>query len=140
MSDYLGPNQSRVLETENRSWESVVYQWRKPPLSSEYNLSGLVPAEQNKQAMKSVMASGWSVIGYLREEGSLANSFAGDIITSHSFNANTFQLVAQDQNVETKRLTAWVNGWEILVQGSNSTNENNLITLPDPPSMGNRVD
>lgn len=141
MSDYLGPNQSRVLDTENRNWESVIYQWRKPPLSSEYNLSGKIPSEDARLNMKYLIPSGWAIDGNFKDGISANECFAGDVLTSSSFSSNTVRLIALDKGVETKKLLAFVNGHRVLVQGSNSSSdENNTITLNAPPTTGARVD
>lgn len=141
MSDNLGPNQSRVLDTENRSWEEVVYQWRKPPLSSEHNLSGKVPSDAARHIKRYLSPSGWAIGGNLKNDISENDCMVGDVLTSSSLAANTIKLIALNKGVETERLIAFVNGYRLLIQGTNSTNdENNIITLNDPPSMGTRVD
>jgi hypothetical protein len=45
-----------------------------------------------------------------------------------------------DQGVLTETLVAWVDGMKVVVQGTNSADENNVIILPAPPSLSNRVD
>ena len=38
MSDNFGSGQNRVLDVENRSLDNVVFQYKTPPLTSEWNL------------------------------------------------------------------------------------------------------
>jgi hypothetical protein len=64
----------------------------------------------------------------------------GDVVTSTSYAANSIKLMAYDKGSLLNTLVAWVNGWKILVQGSNSADENNIITLNTPPTNGNRID
>lgn len=140
MSDYLGPNQTRVLDPTNRSFEELVYQKQKPPLSSELNLNGMVSSNRDKNLSSALMPSGWSIVGTLRDDISASDCASGDVLCSSTFARNTLKLIALDKGVEKKDLIAWVNGWRVLVQGSSSTDENNIITLPDPPSIGSRVE
>lgn len=139
MADYLGPNQTRVLDTDNRSFEEVVAQKRKPPLSSEHNLSEKLASERTRLQSKYLTPSGWAVVGGLKQSVSETLCMAGDVLASPTFTRNTFKLIALDKGVQTGHLTAWVNGWQLLVQGSSSTDENNIIILPEPPSVGHRV-
>lgn len=141
MSDYLGPNQTRVLDPTNRGFEQVVYQKRKPPLSSELNLTGMVSAENDRLMSRFLNPSGWSIVGSTKEGVTEAQCQAGDTLSSSGFTRNTFKLIALDKGVETQSLVAWVNGWRILVQGTNSTDENNVvIILDEPPTIGSRID
>ena len=150
MSDYLGLNQTRVLDSTNRSFESITYQVRKPPLSSEVNLGGKIDAERSQNIVQTLMPSGWTVVGQIREDVTASQCQVGDVLcTSDSSNALWF--IAQDNGQNTEKNIAMVNGWRIVVQGSSSptgngypayTNntENNLIRLPAPPESGSRVD
>lgn len=141
MSDYLGPNQTRVLDSEDRSFESITYQRRKPPLSCEFNLGGNLESKHAQGVAQLVTPSGWAIVGNLKDETAENSCRVGDILTSSGFNANTFKLIAYDEGILTKTLIAWVNGWRVLVQGSsNASDENNIITLPDPPTIGYRTD
>lgn len=140
MSDYLGPNQTRVLDDTNRSFESVVYQRKKPPLSSEVNLTSDLASIHAQDVAKLVVPSGWAVIGDLKDETPEVESFSGDVICSSSYAANTVKLIALDKGVETQSLVACVNGWNVVVQGTSSGDENNIILLDAPSTIGNRVD
>jgi len=140
MSDYLGPNQTRVLDPTNRGFEQVVYQKRKPPLSSELNLTGMVSAENDRLMSRFLNPSGWSLVGSIKGGVTESQCRAGDTLSSSGYVHNTFKLIALDKGVETQALVAWVNGWRILVQGTNSTDENNVIILDEPPTIGSRID
>lgn len=140
MSDYLGPNQTRVLDSSDRSFESVTYQKRKPPLSCEKNLDGNLASSHAQKVSKFTAPSGFASIGALKNEINENQCNVGDILTSSSFTANTFKFIALDKGEEKKNLIAWVNGWPILIQGSNSLDENNIIVLDPPPTIGYRVD
>jgi hypothetical protein len=139
MSDNLGPNQTRVLDSENRNFESVVYQRRKPPLSSEVNLGGKVDMERVQLAVKSLMPSGVSIVGTIKDDVDILTCEAGILLCSSSFPANTFKFIALDKGQDAQRNIAWVNGWRILIQGTNSSTEDNVIILPPPPSNGSNV-
>jgi hypothetical protein len=145
MSDYLGPNQTRVLDSTNHSFESVIYQKRKPPLSSEVNLGGSIEAGRSQKAVQSLIPSGWTAVGRIVDDVSESSSMAGDALCSSSFPANSFKLIALDKGQEAEKCVALVNGWRVLVQGSQvgsslNTNENNLIECPTPNEIDARVD
>ena len=146
MSDNLGPNQTRVIDDANRSFESVVYQRKKPPLSSEWNLDGKLDSGHAQDVARMALPSGWAVVGNLKDGVTEVSSSAGDIICSSSYEANTFRLIALDKGVETQSLVAWVNGWKLVIQGTvpegalPSGNENNVIKLGSPPTAAYRVD
>jgi hypothetical protein len=147
MSDYLGPNQTRVLDSNDRSFETVIYQRKKPPLSCEGNLEGNLVAHHSQDIVQWVTPSGWDTVGILKDD-TLTDSisiqenarYRGDVMTSPAYSANNFKLISLDKGVLTKGLIAWVNGWKILVQGTNTSDENNIIILPLPPSITYSVD
>jgi hypothetical protein len=139
MSDYLGPNQTRVLSDEGRNFESIVYQMRKPPLSSEVNLEGKINETHNQQSMQYLIPSGWSVVGNVVDSLPAVSCSAGTIICDPAYAANTIKLVGLDQGLDAHRNVAWVNGMRVLVQGCNSTDEDNLVTLAAPGGQA-RVD
>lgn len=140
MSDNLGPNQTRVLDPTNRSFESVVYQRKKPPLSCEVNLTSNLAASHAQDLSKFMAPSGWDVVGAIRDDIPITSCSCGDVFTSSTLSANSFKLVATNQGATTRGLIALVNGWELHVQGTNSGDDNNLITLPVPPTITYRVD
>ena len=116
MSDYLGPNQTRVLDYDNRSFEKVVYQRKKPPLSSEVNLTGDIASEHSQNLAQFLLPSGWGIVGELRDGTSESDGDAGDVICSSAYTANSFRFLALDKGIEKKTLIAYVNGWELLIQ------------------------
>jgi len=141
MSDNLGTNQTRVIDPQDKSYESVTYQNRKPPLSSEFNLGGNLESRHAQGVAQQVSPSGWAIVGNLKNEIDESSCRVGDILTSSSFNANTLKLIAYDKGILTGKLIAWVNGWKVVVQGSsNASDQNNIITLPAPPTIGHRLD
>jgi hypothetical protein len=140
MSDYLGPNQTRVLDPTGRNFETVVYQRKKPPLSCEVNLTGELSAAQAQERASLAGPSGWVVTGALRDNIAEAACGAGDILCSSTLSANTFKLISLDQGVQNNALVAWVNGWKLLIQGSSSLDDNNIIELPAPPTLSTRID
>ena len=143
MSDYpnYGPNQTRVLEYYDRSFDKVIYQRRKPPLSSEVNLAGDLASEHSQDLAKFLVPSGWSIVGDLKDGAVESDSDAGDVLCSSAYTANTFKVMALDKGLEKFSLISYVNGWKLLVQGSSSApDENNIITLADPPSIDYRID
>jgi len=152
MSDNLGLNQTRVLVPDNKSFESVIYQRKKPPLSCEGNLEATLAASHSQDVMKWVAPSGWDVVGALKDDTLLtaisaqeALCYKGEVLTSPSYSYPTnyggvFKLIGLDKGVMTSGLIAWVNGWKIFVQGTNSSDDNNIIWLSPPPSSGYSVD
>ena len=140
MSNNLGPNQTRVLDEGGRSWESVVYQRKKPPLSCEWNLTSNLASVHAQDVVRMAVPSGWAMVGNLKDDTPEPESFAGDVICSSGYTASRFKLLALDKGVETQTLVAWVNGWKLIIQGTNSGDENNIIILPDSPSAASRVD
>jgi hypothetical protein len=151
MSDYLGPNQTRVLDSTNHSFESITYQKQKPPLSSEVNLGGKIDAERTQQVVQAFVPSGWSVVGQIRNDILPSACQTGDVLCSSDCSSNSFLFIAQNYNQDIEKNIALVNGWRVVVQGSNSptgngypayTNntEDNLVRLPAPPESGSRID
>lgn len=140
MSDNLGNNQLNVLDPDYRNWEEVIYQKKKPPLSSEMNLNGRVMARRGRELVSDIMPSGWAITGDIKSGWAANDCPVGTILTSSSFSANTFKLVALNRGTAEQNLIAWVSGMRVLVQGTNSTDENNIIILPEPPTVGYRVD
>ena len=140
MSDNLGPNQTRVLDSTSANFESVVYQKRKPPLSSETNLGGGISAGREQQNLQALVPSGWLSVGQIIDGVTQNTCKTGDVFCSSSLVRNTFRLIALDKGQDARRNIAIVNGWRVLVQGTNSADENNTIILPNPPTTASRVD
>ena len=140
MSDNFGTNQSRVLDATNRSFDMLIYQYKKPPLSSEVNLTGSVFNEKSKDLINFMCPSGWAAVGTIRENLSESLCNVGDLYTSSAYPANTIKFMATERGILSNSLFAWVNGWKLLIQGSGTTTVDNIITLNAPPTSGNRVD
>jgi len=126
MADNFGPRQNRVLEVAGRNLDNVVFQYRTPPLSSEWNLINQISNDKTQQALKVSCPSGWYSVGDILQDWSESSAQTGQVITSETYAANSFKLMSLDDNV------AVVNGWPIIVKGSNSSNDNNIITLEAP--------
>jgi hypothetical protein len=90
--------------------------------------------------MKSLVPSGWSFIGPIKDAIAPSLCQAGTVVCDPSFLRNSFKLVSLDEGQDTQKNIAWVNGWRVLIQGSSSSDENNIIVLQDPPTIGTRVD
>ena len=153
MSDNFGPNQTRVIDSSNRSFESVIYQFKKPPLSSEVNFTGTLSSDHAREVSQSVMPSGWEVVGNIFDNAVETDRTAGDVICSPNYKqwdavnmvwtGNRFKLIALDKGVEAQKLAAWVNGHRLVVQGTNcisTTDENNMIEIDAPSTIAYRVD
>ena len=59
MAKNLGPNVSRVLEQENRNFTDVVFQQKRPPLDSEWNLVQEINNLKHSESFKRVTPSGF---------------------------------------------------------------------------------
>ena len=141
MTNNLGLNQTRVLDSSNRSFEAVIFQKKKPPLSCEWNLEGNLVAGHSQDVSQLVGPSGWVSIGYINDNVIENTARVGDVIASPNYPANSFKLMATDQGILTGTLAAWVNGMKVVVQGTNSmSDENNVIQLGLPPTTAGRVD
>lgn len=139
MSDNFGSDQSRVLTVSDRSFDQVVFQDRRPPLTSEWNLINQISDFKTQQSIKVDQPSGWVKVGDIKDSGAASTSdttseqnaeeksASGEALTSLTYGSRIFKLICRDEtNV------AVVNGWPIIVQnGSNTT-----ITLTLPPSSG----
>ena len=153
MPDYLGPNQTRVLDSTNHNFESITYQVQKPPLSSEVNLTGKIDAERSQKIVQAQMPSGWLGVGQIRDDLMASQCQVGDVLCGVDNSSNALKFIAQDLGVNSEKNIAFVNGWRIVVQGSSSPNdtnsgylpytnttEDNLIRLPAPPETESRID
>jgi hypothetical protein len=154
MSDNFGPSQSRVLSVDNRSLDQVVFQDRRVPLTSEWNLINQISDFKSSEAVKVNQPSGWIHVGDIKDSGATSptgvtanasttaaeeRSKSGDVITSLTYNSNRFKFSCREAtNV------AVVNGWPIIVQnpgshplvpaGQNDTDS--FIELTLPPATG----
>lgn len=142
MPDNLGLNQTRVLDDTDRNFEAVISQIRKPPLSCEANLQDKINMTRLQNTVRSITTSGWTSVGAIVNNVPVSECAVGDVLCS-TFSANTINLIATNNGQETYKNTAWVNGWEVLVQASSAAGDsgavpitnatlNNYITLTSP--------
>jgi hypothetical protein len=126
MSDNFGSGQNRVLEVHDRSFDNVVFQHRRPPLSSEWNLINQISSKKLQDQVRVQMPSGFTVVEDILQDLPEGASIAGQVLTSESYLENSFKLISKNKN--------WVvvNGWPILLQGVNTLTEDNIITLNEP--------
>lgn len=137
----LGSGVSRYIDDRDRQYAAVVFQVRKPPLDSEWNLISFIDLEARAEEVRSRIASGW-----LMDELNPSASFYTDPSYSNLFffGRNTAGEV---------RTVEWanVNGWLIPVTGTqtgapplapNDTDTWNKILLNPPPAStgGNTAD
>lgn len=109
MSDNFGNRQNRVLSAAGRNLDNIVFQTRTPPLTSEWNLINQIGNEKIEKLAGAMLASGWMS--------------SGNISCSETYAAGSFKLLSDKNNV------AMVNGWPLLVQGSDSVDDDNTIIL-----------
>lgn len=126
MSDNYGSGQNRVLEVQDRSFDSVVFQHRKPPLSSEWNLINQISNQKTQDQLKVQIPSGFVAVEDILQDLPEEYSLAGQILTSESYLENSFKLMSKGKNVVV------VNGWPLLLEGINTSTEDNVITLNEP--------
>jgi len=126
MSDNFGPNQSRVLDVVERSLDNVVFQHRRPPLSSEWNLINQISNQKAQDLLKLNMPSGFVSVSDILQDFPESHSIEGQVLTSESYPENSFKLISKGKN------WAVVNGWPVLIEGLNTTQSDNVITLNDP--------
>jgi hypothetical protein len=140
-SNPLGPIVSRFLPARDTSYASVVFQKRRTPLDSEYNLLQSVEAESRAESLRAAMPSGW----LMNESNPL-----DDFTTSTTY-SNMFFFGRQFTNELRSMPVAIVNGWVIPVAGTKTgqppLNPNNSVTWNrinlNPPSTstgGNRAE
>ena len=134
MADYLGSEQNRVLEVKDRSIDNVVFQYKHPPLTSEWNLINQVGNEKIQSLARVSLPSGWINVGDISQDGAEADATSGSVYCSEGYTQSTsFKLFSLDDNY------AVVNGWPILVQGwgPGSTLSDNIIKLDAAPNQYN---
>ena len=99
---------SRTLQTRYRSFSNVIWRTGKPALDSEWNLINDMSSEMLTSFIQSKVPSGWLELG--------KNKF-----DTNSEIANTFQYYSQKNQQQLVTPNAIVNGWPILVAGTNYT-------------------
>ena len=133
MADNFGTGQNRVLDVKDRNLDNVVFQYKHPPLTSEWNLINQIGNEKIQNLTKVSYPSGWIHVDDIIQATSStvataeSNAITGSVICSDSYASTTFKLLSLGNNY------AIVNGWPILVQGFGplSSLEDNMIRLDD---------
>jgi hypothetical protein len=116
---------TRVLDTDNRAWETVVYQSAKPILDSEQNLIQDVATAMGRDLIKATTPSGWLYGDFL----------SGNAVGIPGSRAD-FELMPTTPNQFkfTNGPVALVDGSRVVVEYTNSTTAGeNVITLDPPP-------
>jgi hypothetical protein len=123
MADFFGTEQNRVLDVKDRNLDNVVFQYKHPPLTSEWNLINQIGNEKLQNLAKMSLPSGWLNIGEVFQDSDEANATVGSVYCSSAYTTpTTFKLFSLGNNY------AIVNGWPILVQATD-----NIIRLDEPP-------
>lgn len=108
MTNPLGSGVSRYINDRDRQFGAVVFQVRKPPLDSEWNLISLIDLEARAEEVRSRVASGW-----LMDEFNSSRSFHTDPTYSNLF------FFGRNESGEVRNIEwANVNGWLIPVTGT----------------------
>ena len=84
MSDYFGTQQPRVLTTQDRNLDNVVFQYRKPPLTSEWNLINQISNEKIQEISKASYPSGWMTVGDILQDWTESDVMTGQVNCSES--------------------------------------------------------
>jgi hypothetical protein len=126
MADNFGPQQNRVLNVTHRNLDNVVFQYRKPPLTSEWNLVNQISNEKVQEIARASYPSGWLTVGDILQDVDESNAITGQVNCSATYEANSFKLFSKNDNI------AIVNGWPLIIQGTNSPDVNNIIRLGEP--------
>jgi hypothetical protein len=125
MSDNFGSGQNRVLNVDNRSLDNIVFQYKRPPLTSEWNLINQIGNEKIQNITKVMLPSGWLSVEDIKQDVSENDIQTGEVLCSNNFTIDSsFKLFTRGNNI------AIVNGWPILIQGSTSFN-NISISIGD---------
>lgn len=125
MADNFGSGQNRVLDVKDRNLDNVVFQYRHPPLTSEWNLINQIGNEKVQNLSKISLPSGWMHVDDIYQGAFESTARTGSVLCSESYVSSSFKLMSNDNNY------AIVNGWPILVQGwgPGSLLSNNVIVL-----------
>ena len=109
MAKNLGNKVSKVLESKDRNFSSVVFQQKRPPLDSEWNLVQDIISSKNNELLKKMVPSGFLDIG--------------DITTAPS---DRSLLTSNWKNVlKFKNTSAIVNGWIVDIGGGTNQFQSN---------------
>lgn len=133
MADNFGSQQNRVLDVKDRNLDNVVFQYRHPPLTSEWNLINQIGNEKIQSLSKMSLPSGWLHVDDILQNISETSARTGSVICSESYAATTFKMMSFDNNY------AIVNGWPVLVQGwgLGGTLNENVIRLDETDNQYN---
>lgn len=125
MADNFGSGQNRVLDVKDRNLDNVVFQYRHPPLTSEWNLINQIGNEKVQNLSKISLPSGWMHVDDILQDASESDARTGCVNCSESYVSTAIKLFSNNNNY------AIVNGWPILVQGygPGSTLSDNIIVL-----------
>ena len=106
MAKNLGNNVSRVLESKDRNFAEIVFQQKRPPLDSEWNLVQDVSNEHHFDLIRKIIPSGFLSIEEV--------TTAPDLLTPSWRNVLKF-----------KNPIAVVNGWLVYVGGGTNQFQSN---------------
>lgn len=139
-SKNLGTKVSRVLEIIERSFDSVVFNQKRPPLDSEFNLLQEIQSDKVASILRSSCPSGFLSIGEIT-----TSPEDRDLIAA-----------AWKNSIKFKNPLAMVNGWIVhLGGGTNQFQESSIESiwhqlsededeiayiLSDPPTIAHRED
>ena len=129
MADFFGSEQNRVLNVKDRNLDNVVFQYKHPPLTSEWNLINQIGNEKIQNLAKMSLPSGWLAVDNLYQDLPEVDARTGCVLCSNGYDANSFKLASLNNNI------AIVNGWPILIQGTECLDNNNVIRLSEPNSQ-----
>lgn len=123
MADFFGTEQNRVLDVKDRSLDNVVFQYKHPPLTSEWNLINQIGNEKIQNLAKMSLPSGWMNVGEIFQDSDESNATAGSVFCSSAYTTpTTFKMFSLGINY------AIVNGWPIQVEIPD-----NFIRMDEPP-------
>lgn len=133
MADNFGSQQNRVLDVKDRNLDNVVFQYRHPPLTSEWNLINQIGNEKIQNLSKMSLPSGWLHVDEILQGISETTARTGSVVCSESYAATSFKLMSFDNNY------AIVNGWPLLIQGwgLGGTLNENIIRLDEADNQYN---
>lgn len=126
MADNFGSGQPRVLTVDDRSLDNIVFQYRRPPLTSEWNLINQIGSQKVQDAVRVSLPSGWRTTAGVLQDKAESDACTGEILCSETYAANSFKIMVKSPNA------AVVNGWPLLVQGTDSPTDDNIVRLPAP--------
>lgn len=130
MANFFGDGVSRVLQTEDRQFDQVVWQQGKPPLDSELALIQQATENFRQEVLKAGIPS-----GFLSSPYESKGDFAFEQNASNFFYFGPGLAQGGKGDV----LWALVNGWPVPIAGTQSVDLRNRILLPPPstaPSDG----